>query len=55
MLSMHDAWVEAAEKGLMIGVVMVDMSGAFDVVDTSILLEKCKILNFNLVKVIFAR
>ena len=47
MLSMHDAWVEAAEKGLMAGVVMVDMSAAFDVVDTSILLEKCKILNFN--------
>ena len=34
MLSMHDAWVEAAEKGLMAGVVMVDMSAAFDVVDT---------------------
>ena len=47
MLSMHDAWVEAAEKGLMAGVVMVDMSAAFDVVDTSILLEKCRILNFN--------
>ena len=47
MLSMHDAWVEAAENGHMAGVVMVDMSAAFDVVDTSILLEKCKILNFQ--------
>ena len=47
MLSMHDAWVEAAENGQMAGVVMVDMSAAFDVVDTSILLEKCKILNFQ--------
>ena len=47
MLSMHDAWVEAAERGLHTGVVMIDMSAAFDVVDIPILLKKCKILNFN--------
>ena len=47
MLSMHDAWIEAAECGLHAGVVMIDMSAAFDVVDIPILLKKCEILNFN--------
>ena len=30
---MHGAWVEAAECGLHAGVVMIDMSAAFDVID----------------------
>ena len=47
MLSMHDAWIEAAERGLHAAVVMIDMSAAFDVVDIPILLQKCKILNFS--------
>ena len=47
ILSMHDAWVEAAERGLHTGVVLIDMSAAFDVVDIPILLKKCEILNFN--------
>ena len=47
MLSMQDAWVEAAERGLQIGVIMIDMSAAFDVVDVPLLLKKCDILNFN--------
>ena len=47
MLSMQDAWIEAAEHGLHAGVVMIDMSAAFDVVDIPILLKKCEILNFN--------
>ena len=41
MISMHDAWVEAAENGLISGIAMIDMSAAFDVVDIEILLEKC--------------
>ena len=44
---MHDAWIEAAERGLYAGVVMIDMLAAFDVVDITILLKKCEILNFN--------
>ena len=40
MLSMHDAWLEAAERGLYAGVVLIDMSAAFDVVDIQILLKK---------------
>ena len=47
MLSMQDAWIEAAEQGLHIGVIMIDMSAAFDVVDLDLLLKKCEILNFN--------
>ena len=48
MLSMHDAWIEAAERGLHAAVVMIDMSAAFDVLDIPILLQKCKILNFSI-------
>ena len=33
MLSMQDAWVEAAERGSQIGVIMIAMSAAFDVAD----------------------
>ena len=47
MLSMHDSWVEAAERGELAGVAMIDMSAAFDVVDIKLLLEKCKLLNFE--------
>ena len=42
MLSMHDAWVEAAERGLYAGVVLIDMSSAFDFVDIPILLKNVK-------------
>ena len=47
MLIMHDSWVEAAENGKLAGVSLIDMSAAFDVVNTKILLEKCQLLNFT--------
>ena len=47
MLGMHDSWVEAAEHGKLTGVSLIDMSAAFDVVDTEILLEKCRLFNFT--------
>ena len=47
MISMCDKWVEAAENGHLAVIALIDMSAAFDVVDTKILLEKCKILNFG--------
>ena len=47
MISMHDSWVEAAEKGYLAGIALIDMSAAFDVVDTKILLKKCKLFNFG--------
>ena len=43
MLAMHDTWVDAAEHGKIAGVAMIDMSAAFDVVDTSILLAKARL------------
>ena len=43
MLEMYDTWVEAAENGKLAGVAMADMSAAFDVVDTDILLAKARL------------
>ena len=34
MIQMYDTWLEAIEQGDLAGVCMVDMSAAFDVVDT---------------------
>ena len=47
ILSMYDSWVEAAENGKLAGIALVDMSAAFDVVDTKILLKKCELFNFD--------
>ena len=44
---MYDSWVEAAENGKLAGIALVDMSAAFDVVDTKILLKKCELFNFD--------
>ena len=43
MLAMYDTWVDAAEHGKLAAVTMIDMSAAFDVVDTSILLAKARL------------
>ena len=40
MIAMHDAWVEAAEHGMLAGVATIGMSTAFDVVDIEILFLK---------------
>ena len=47
MLQMYDTWLDAVENGDLAGVCMVDMSAAFDVVDTDILLEKLKLNGFH--------
>ena len=47
MLQMYTTWLEALDQGDMAGVCMIDMSAAFDVVDTEILLEKLKLYGFD--------
>ena len=47
MIQMYDTWLDAVEHGDLAGVCMVDMSAAFDVVDTELLLEKMKLYGFD--------
>ena len=47
LLSMYDKWVRAASKGQVSGVVLVDLSPAFDLVDPSLLIEKMKVYVFE--------
>ena len=47
MLQMYTTWLDALEEGDMAGVCMIDMSAAFDVVDTEVLLEKLKLYGFD--------
>ena len=47
MLQMYTTWLEALEQGDMAAVCMIDMSAAFDVVDTDLLLEKLKLYGFD--------
>ena len=42
LIQMYDQWTEEVEKGNMVGVVMIDLSAAFDMVDHPLLLQ-----NFN--------
>ena len=47
MIQMYDTWLEAAQQGDLAGVCMVDMSAAFDVVDTELLLQKMNLYGFD--------
>ena len=47
LLQLYDTWLGALEGGDMAGVCMLDMSAAFDIVDTEILLEKLKYYGFD--------
>ena len=44
---MYDSWVTAVDDGEMAGVMMVDLSAAFDMVDHSILLGKLKLMGLE--------
>ena len=47
ILTMYDSWVEAVDKGEVVGVALCDMSAAFDIVDTQLLLETCTQFGFK--------
>ena len=44
---MYDTWVEEVDKGNMVGVMMVDLSAAFDMVDYDILLQKLQLFGLD--------
>ena len=47
LLSMYDKWVKAASKGQVSGVVLVDLSAAFDLVSPTLLIQKLRIYGFQ--------
>ena len=47
LLSMYDKWVCAASKGQVSGVVLVDLSAAFDLVSPSLIIQKLNIYGFD--------
>ena len=47
MLQMYDSWVEAADRGELAGVAMIDQSAAFDCVDHDLLIEKLKLYGWD--------
>ena len=47
LLTMYDKWVKAASKSQVSGVVLVDLSAAFDLVSPSLLIQKLKIYGFE--------
>ena len=47
LLSMYDRWVRAASQGQISGVILLDLSAAFDLVEPGILVEKLKIYGFE--------
>ena len=47
LLQMYDRWVRAASNGQVSGVVLIDLSAAFDLVDSDILIQKLRIYGFH--------
>ena len=47
LIELYDSWMEAVERGELSGVMLIDLSAAFDCVDHALLLEKMRVLGFN--------
>ena len=47
LLSTFEKWVMAARNGQVSGVVLVDLSAAFDLVSPSLLVQKLKVYGFE--------
>ena len=48
IIEMYDSWVNSVEKGDMAGVMMIDLSAAFDLVDHHLLLQKLQLMGFDM-------
>ena len=44
---MYDRWVRASCEGKLSGIVLLDLSAAFDLVDADLLIEKLRIYKFD--------
>ena len=47
LLQVYDRWVWASNEGKLSGVVLLDLSAAFDLVDSGLLLQKLKMYGFD--------
>ena len=48
LLQMYDQWLEEVEDDKMVGVMLIDLSAAFDMVDHTILIEKLEIYGIDM-------
>ena len=44
---MYDQWLEHVDEGRMVGVMMIDLSAAFDMVDHNLLLGKLELFGLT--------
>ena len=47
LVQMYDQWLEEVEDGMMVGVMMIDLSAAFDMVDHGLLLRKLELFGLD--------
>ena len=47
LTQMYDQWLDQVDDGMMVGVMMIDLSAAFDMVDHDILLEKLRLFGLT--------